>query len=292
LNKLEKRPKGSLGVALKEEVGELEEVLVLKELRNENTGLALLDKLEKAERGEGGRESADSDVETESEALPKYEKNEKPQGSKIRYAFVCVAAFLLFFAVVGIFHSVNYISDRYDHIVSRRDLKDEIALFIYPVVINDPPTFLSVQNLPDSTIITSAVWKIILTGDKSRYDTDFGVIYIPAADVELAARSLFGTGSLNHQSVSSREIDFIFDAETRTYQIPDNPSLFSYTPSIVSVTNIGETYTAIVDYMMPGIHAVAGMEREDVPIKTMIYTITRSREIMTIVSVQSGVFDN
>jgi hypothetical protein len=209
---------------------------------------------------------------------------------KIRYAFVCVAVVLIFFAVVGVVNSAGFVSQRIDDIVSRRELKDEFALFIFPVVINDPPAFESVVNLQDTTVITIAIWQIMLMEDKSHYEADMGVVYIPEADVERAARSLFGTGSLNHHSLSARGISFIYSADEKNYQVPENLPPPSYSPLITEVTNVGETYTVTVDYMMPNPFVIAGFERENEPIKTMIYTITRTRERMSIDSIQIGEF--
>lgn len=213
-------------------------------------------------------------------------------GRKIRYVFVCLAAVLLFLSVIGAVSATRFVSQKIEDIVNRRELKEQFAFFIYPVVINDPPEFENVSNLQDSTIITGAIWKIIITGDKSHYDTDFGVIYIPQADVEEAARSLFGVGTLAHQSVSANRVEFIYSHDNNSYQVPDNASTLSaYSPVITSITNVGETYTATVDYMLPTPFMIPGIEHDNTPIKTMIYTIERTRSDMTITAVKAGNFD-
>jgi hypothetical protein len=264
---------GSIGGALKEDVEEINiyEVDVGDESDESGTSGSEL-----ALREDGGAVIA--------EELPV---------RKIRYSLVCIAVIMLFFTVVGAIHTVGFVTRKVDDIVTRRDLKDELALFIYPVVINDPPPFESVGNLQDSTIIVSAIWRIILVGDKSHYENEMGVIYIPAADVELAARELFGTGELVHQSVLALDgTDFIYSSHNNSYVIPENHSQLPYSPYITEVTNVGETFTVTVDYMMPNPLAIAGIEHENDPVKTMVYTITRSRERMTIDSVAAGDFVN
>jgi len=235
--------------------------------------------------------SEESSVEISSELTLSDEKSKTKSVRKIRYFYVCIAAIMLFFAIIGAVNSTIFVTQRVDDIINRRALKEEFAFFIYPVVINDPPAFESVANLQDMTIILSAIWQIILIGDKTHFETDIGVIYIPATAVEAAARSLFGTGNLNHQSVFARGTDFIFSAQNNNYQIPENPPLFSYSPLVTEVTNVGETYTVTVDYMLPNPLAIAGIDHVHEPIKTMIYTISRNREGMTIQSIQIGEFE-
>jgi hypothetical protein len=209
---------------------------------------------------------------------------------EIKRVYVVISVFLIVFALIGVISTIEFTSGRVAELRNRTALKEEFAAFVYPVVINDPPSFDSVDNLQSSTIINSAVWKIILTGDKSNYSTDMGVFYIPAADVELAARSIFGTGGLEHRSVSSRGIQFIYSSQNNNYEVPENPPLFSYSPLITNVENVGELYTVTIDYMMPSPLAIAGIEHDNEPIKTMVYTISRTRERMTINSIQSGQF--
>ena len=224
----------------------------------------------------------------------------KPRGEIIqlpltrapRKIYVSIAVIMLFFSVIGFISSVTFVINTATDIRERRALKEEFALFIYPVVINDPPAFDSVDNLLPQTIITSALWKIILTGDKSNYTTDIGVIYVPAADVELSARSIFGTGTLEHQSVSSHGTQFIYSEHGKNYEIPANPTLFSNSPLVTSVTNIGEMYTVTVDYIAPSPLSVAGIKHNSEPIKTMIYTISRTREKTTIDSIQATAFEH
>jgi hypothetical protein len=67
--------------------------------------------------------------------------------------------------------------------------------------------------------------------------------------------------------------------------------LFSYSPLITEVTNVGETYTVTVNYMMPSPMAIAGIEHDNEPVKTMIYTISRTRERMTVSSIQAVAFE-
>jgi len=235
---------------------------------------------------------ASDEVLAEGDALPTESKNNSQVDLAPTYkrGFVSIAVIMICFTVIGVITSVGFIQNIVNDIREQRTLKEEFARFVYPVVINDPPAYDSVDNLQDSTIIASAIWNIILIGDKSNYDTEIGVIYVPAVDVESAANSIFGTGTLNHESVNLG-IQFIYNSQSNTYEIPDNPILFSNSPKITEITNIGELYTVTVEYIAPSPYQVAGIEHETEPTKTMIYTISRTREKMTINSIQAAEFD-
>ena len=211
-----------------------------------------------------------------------------------RKIYVTIAVVMLFFSIIGAIVSINFVKNTITDIREQKSLKEEFALFIYPVVINDPPSFSSVDNLRPQTIITSAIWKIILTGNKDNYAVDMGAIYVPAADVELSAHSIFGVGIQEdeHQTVSTHGIQFIYSSQNKRYEIPVNPTLFSNSPLVTSIRNIGEVYIITVDYIAPSPLRIAGIENDSEPIKTMIYTISRTRERMTITSIQAAEFDH
>ena len=201
--------------------------------------------------------------------------------------FVVLAAVMLFFSTIGVIVSVDFVYERIHNIRDRHSLKEELARFIAPVVINDPPAFNAVDSLQPSTVITSAIWKIILIGDKSNYGRDMGVIYVPAADVERAAQSIFGTGALEHQDiVGFGQVDFIYLEHEKAYAIPENPNMHLNSPLITALSNTGEIYTVTVDYIAPNPLAIAGIKHSTGPIKTMVYTISRTKERMTIMSIQ------
>jgi hypothetical protein len=235
------------------------------------------------------QDEASDNNEADEAALAAPEKK-APLSPPVRRIFVTFAAFLLFFAVIGVIVSVTWTWERVSDIRDRRTLKEEIALFVYPVVINDPPAFETVDSLPAQTMITCAIWNIVLTGDKTNYDRELGMMFIPARDVELSARSLFGRIVEHHEHESVPyfgSFDFIrYDPDNGTYAIRESATMFTFSPLITSVTNVGELYTVTIDYMPPRPLAIAGIEHEMTPAKTMIYTISRGDGRMTINSIQ------
>ncbi|MCL1866737.1 MAG: hypothetical protein FWF82_04940 [Oscillospiraceae bacterium] len=209
--------------------------------------------------------------------------------------FVILAVFMLIFSVIGVINTYDFVYDKITDIRDRKALKEEFALFVYPVVNYDPPLFNSVESLQSTTIISCAVWKIILIGDKSNYTTDSGVLYIPEADVESAAYSLFGnslfeSGKFDHKSVSgSGGGAFLYNADNKNYAVNENLLTFTYSPMIKSLSNDGDLYTVEIDYMAPTLLQIAGIEHENEPTKSRVYTILRSGGKMSIQSIQPAV---
>lgn len=221
------------------------------------------------------------------------------EASKLKYPtsqriFFCVGVFILIMAIVGIVSTVDFTKNAISEIANQTGLKNEFAAYIYPVVASDPPAFDKIEDLPSSTIINCSIWQIILRGNTSNYETvnDYYML-IPEIDVEAAAASLFGYGFvIEHQTVGFGNTYFEYNADTKSYTVPANPTLNSYSPRITELSSIGELYTVTVEYMPPSALAIAGIETENEPDKTMIYTISKSKGKMTINSISHTVSED
>ncbi|MDR1753613.1 MAG: hypothetical protein LBR74_01755 [Eubacterium sp.] len=204
-----------------------------------------------------------------------------------RKAYIMVGIIAVVFSLIGIISTVVLSYQTINSIINKTKLKDEFAKFIYPVVITDPPEFASNQNLPSATVISAAIWRIIISGQTDLYPKDVGMITIPAVDVEYSVRSLFGSGfEIIHQSIDDIEIAFDYDVETNSYTIPAQIRYMTYTPQIGSISNIGELYTLHVYYIAPSPLSIAGIEYQNTPVKSMVYTVSRSKNKMTVNSIR------
>lgn len=155
-------------------------------------------------------------------------------------------------SVIGIISTISFITGIVHNIVDNTKQKNEFAKFIYPVVICDPPNFDQTQKLRNDTVISAAIWDIILYEDKSKYTADFDYIIVPEIDVEHHAVGLFGSGlALEHTTIKSSEVSFYYDEEISSYRIPENPKFFTYSPYIEEISKIGESYTLTVGYVSP-----------------------------------------
>ncbi|MDR2533094.1 MAG: hypothetical protein LBC82_09670 [Oscillospiraceae bacterium] len=197
-----------------------------------------------------------------------------------KYRFFLILGLVVFWlAIVGALSVIQTVRELAFDISNQTALKEEFERFLFPVVVNDPPGFTEAENLPPSIIISSAIWHIILMGDTSNYNRDFGTMVIPENDVEAAVRGIFGSGfEIRHGSIDNIVITFIYESENKSYTVPENPAFFTFSPKVTEISNTGETYRLMVDYIAPTPQQIAGIEYEIHPVKTMVYTVNRSRD--------------
>ena len=196
----------------------------------------------------------DEDISEISE-MTEIEEGDQPSdanSAKSKVFNFIVGVFVIIMSVIGIISTVGFISDKVHSIMDNTEQKNEFAKFIYPVVICDPPAFDQTTKLKNETIISAAVWDIILYEDKSRYELDFDYYIVPEVDIDQHAAKLFGSGlTINHMTIASADISFYYDEEISSYRIPENPKFFKYSPYIDSISKVGESYTLTVGYVSP-----------------------------------------
>lgn len=174
---------------------------------------------------------------------------EKSGGKKAAYSVI--GAIMLIFAVIGIISTARYIIGRTRSFTVTESSEAEFAKAVYPAVIMDIEAFQSGSELSPQQVITAAVWKMIMSGDIDKYDKTFDIISVPAVDIESAAAKLFNAEfpNLEHQTVGSGELKFYYNEESKTYNVPSKPLLFSYKPEVKAVSKDGEVYSVEVDYL-------------------------------------------
>ncbi|MCM1578546.1 MAG: hypothetical protein NC078_07105 [Ruminococcus sp.] len=214
---------------------------------------------------------------------------EAPARKPSAFHFVLGLAVIVLSAI-GLASTVGFVKIRIENIVENTDQKNEFAKFIYPVVICDPPPFDRPASLKNDTLITAAVWDIILFEDKSKYEMDFDYIIVPQVDVEQHAARLFGSGlSITHATIANADISFYYDEELSSYRIPENPKYFTYSPYIEEITRVGESYTLTVGYVSPT-PAWLTLTSEDAPEpeKYAEYVVQKRGDSYTLVAVKSS----
>ena len=232
------------------------------------------------------------DVTTEAEP-PQEEAQEEedaeaaPRPNKFYLIF---AVFIIVMSIIGIVSTVQFTIRTVNEIADQKGLKNEIALFLYPVVTVDPPAFKTTEEIPATVVVESAIWRIILTGDNSNYEKLYNTyMYVPAVDVEFSIKSLYGNeAEIQHQTVGSASTSFTYNEDTNTYLVPINPRYTAYSPVVTEISNVGELYTVKVDYMPPTALAMEGIKMDNSAAKTMVYTLSKSRNSMTIHSAKNA----
>lgn len=184
-------------------------------------------------------------------AEPEPEMPDLGKGGKHK-GYLILGTLIMILAVIGLISTVTFTVDKFKAFADNTQQKTEFARFIYPVVICDPAPFGQSVKLRSDTVITAAIWDIILYEDKSKYDSDFDMIIVPELDVEQHAAKIFGTGlSIKHQSILGADIQFYYNEDIKSYRIPANPKYFTYSPYIEDITRVGESYTITVGYVSP-----------------------------------------
>ena len=203
--------------------------------------------------------------------------------------YLVFAVFVIIMSIIGVISTVNFTAGIISDIANRTELKNELALFLYPVVCVDPPDCDKVDELPSSIVIEAAIWRIILTGDNSNYERLYNTyMYVPAVDVEFSVRSIFGNSAvIEHQTARTMDLSFTYIEDMNSYLVPVNPHYTAYSPRIKDVTNVGELYTVTVEYIPPSALSVKGIEFEEIPTKTMVYTLSKSKNATTLHSIKN-----
>lgn len=203
--------------------------------------------------------------------------------------YLVFAVFIIIMSIVGVVSTVNFCRDFISDIANQTDLKNDIAIFLYPVVSVDPPECKDVTELPSSIIVESAIWRIILTGDNTNYEKLYNsYMYVPAVDVEFAIRSMYGNSVIiEHQTVGSTDVGFTYISDSNSYLVPINPRYSAYSPRVTEVSNVGELYTVRVEYIPPSALSIEGIEFESKATKTMVFTFSKNKNNMTLHSIEN-----
>ena len=214
--------------------------------------------------------------------VPKRKGNKK--GKKT--LFFIAGLTIIVFAVLGIISTIMTLSGAISDISNQTAFKNELTLYLYPIVATDPPSFDKPESLTSPSIIKAAISRIRLTGDMSKYQSEEGLIYIPEFDVETNAKSIFG-GSIQFEH---RTVGYIDDLATyipdkKVYAVADMQLVPNYSLKISGLSNVGETYTVTVDYYPPVVE-IPGLDKKPDIVKTMIYTIVKSGDKKTITSLK------
>lgn len=206
--------------------------------------------------------------------------SQNPAGKKHRYAFLGIIMTIL--ALVGIgavaYFGFGFAKDFF----SQKEVKSEFNHRVYPLVVVDVPAFESVDKLDSKVVIQAGIWNFLLNEENTdKYEQDdFGTMTVPALDIEVYIRQIFGSNvEIVHQQLSDADFTVIYDEEKQLYYIPTIPQSLPYAPSVQSVTHTGSDYTVTVGYVLPGPfwNIEQNMDDEEIN-KTMIYHYTKTKD--------------
>lgn len=212
-----------------------------------------------------------------------------PEGLR-RKLYMIFGIVISLLAIVGLFSTISFAVDKVKAFADNTQQKNEFAKFIYPIVICDPAPFDQTVKLRSDTMITAAIWDIILYEDKSKYEADFDMIIVPEVDVEQHGTKLFGNNlHFEHQSILGSGVQFYYDESIKSYRVPSNPKYFTYSPFIEDVSRVGERYTLTVGYVSPT-PAWLTLTSDDAPEpeKYVEYVVSKRGNEMTLVAIHES----
>ncbi len=204
---------------------------------------------------------------------------------KNRRTFFAAGVIIILLAIVGLVSTVQFIVGTTRDILNQTSLKNEFAEFLKPMALIDSPAFDSAENVPSSVVISASIWRIILSGNTDKYESDSSNMTVSEIDVESAASALFGYGvNVEHQTVNSGATIFEYSSSTKSYKVPLNAYNSTYWPRVSKISSVGDTFTLVVEYMPP----IMGVGENAIPepSKSMIYTVSRTASSMTLRSIQ------
>jgi hypothetical protein len=158
--------------------------------------------------------------------------------------------------------------------------KEMFAWKVYPLLIFDPAAFDDPSQLDSVFLLKTALWKTLLENRTKYSYNDDGMLVVPASDLNVAAKSLYGDAvKLTHQTFSEGyEYYYIYDESTGTYLVPVMGQTAEYTPEVVRITKTEDTYTLLVGYVTQSTlwnMDTEGNMNETVPSKYMYYDLKK-----------------
>lgn len=226
---------------------------------------------EDAENADAHAENEDSESAEEEETVvdlseEKTEETEKPHKNflfpnakkhidhkrKHKYA-ATVGAVLIGLAVLGAISLCSILISLGARVLDNTSQKEAFEWKIYPLLMFDPATFEDPGQLDEKFILKTALWSTLLE-NRTKYSYDeMGMLLVPASDLDVAAKSLYGNGVvLKHQTFSEGyDFFYVYDEETNTYSVPIMGQTASYVPEVVEISKDGNIYTLIVGYVAP-----------------------------------------
>lgn len=191
--------------------------------------------------------------------------------------FSVLGAVVTLFAVIGLIVTLVAAGRLVVRVATNESQVEFFEDKIAPLVMLDPAPVEEVEKLGDKTIVSAAIWDIVLHTNPSDYASDDFSIYVPASDVESHVKQLFGEVEYRNTSVLDAAYIFEYSAENKIYTVPKELQFFSYRPSVEEISHTGDHYSLRVGYQPQGSawgQALSHPDRETT-FKYVIYDLVR-----------------
>lgn len=232
---------------------------------------------EEAEETEGPSE--------EEKAPEKQKKVFFPRAKKIidhkrKHKYVAtVGAVLIALAVVGAISLCSVLFNLGARILDNTSRKEAFEWKIYPLLMLDPSTFDDPKQLDEIVLLKTSLWSALLENRTKYSYSEYGMLLVPASDLDVAAKALYGDSvTLKHQTFSEGyDYYYIYDEETSTYSVQVMGQTAAYVPKVVDISKNGDIYTLIVGYVAPTTlwNVSEDGSSESVPSKYLYYDLQK-----------------
>ncbi|GHU53274.1 hypothetical protein FACS1894132_04980 [Clostridia bacterium] len=220
-----------------------------------------------------------SQAELESKIKGMYtEYKEKNKRVRIfdRKRYTTIGLLIMAMAVIGLFWTVWNAVILVNKII-KPDYNEYLNL-VEPTVIADTPAFQNTSEISATNLLTFAVWEVILHSKLEDYDKSFDVVFVPQADVEKAAKKLFGECEITHKTIKIGDYTALYNESKRQYVIPMEPKYFSYHAKIKKVIKSNDTIILTVALYQDTPTWQQNVDRiETSALKYMRYTIIKNK---------------
>lgn len=201
------------------------------------------------------------------------------QKRKHRYV-ATIGAVLIVLAIIGSVSVISTLVSFTGRLVENASQKEKFEWKIYPLLMLDPASFEEPSQLDGVFLLKTALWSTLLENRSAYSYNENGLLVVPASDLDVAAKKLYGDSvTLEHQTFSEGyEFFYVYDEETNSYSVPISGQTAGYTPKVVKITKNGDIYTLIVGYVAPTTLwnvSEDGVSGEPVPDKYLYYDLQK-----------------
>lgn len=245
------------------------------------------------ENGAQAEEEPSSEAEAESENEPEKEEEQPEKQKKVlfprakeiinhkrKHKYVAtVGAVLIALAFIGTLALCSVLLHLGGRVLDNTTQKEAFEWKIYPLLMLDPSTFDEPKQLDEVVLLKTSLWSTLLENREKYSYSDYGMLLVPASDLEVAAKKLYGDSvTLKHQTFSEGyDYYYLYDEETNTYSVPVMGQTAAYVPKVVDINKNGSIYTLIVGYVAPTTlwNVSEDGSAESVPSKYLYYDLEK-----------------
>ena len=221
-------------------------------------------------------------------------KKEKKKSVIVRPRGLTALGIIMFaFAIIGVITSAITVTNFARDIINQTAQKKEFEKIITSVVMQDPPPTDDISLLDNSTIILAGIYEVIFNENAEKYDSDEYNTIIPATDVEMHVKKLFGDSvNISHATITTSHIIVNYSPPTEeggngSYTIPKGISYVGYSPKVKSIKYLGGEYRLTVHYVSAASLWDAFTEDKDLEIpKAMVYVLQKENGTYRILRIE------